>query len=109
MKYLVLLTLIFSITFAEHTLTDKQMEELHLKIEQCKLYKEENILLKEKGISCANMLVDYEDALKISDEQILKLEEINKDLIESQKGKWYESPYLIGFLTFLVGTQVDFK
>jgi len=87
MKYLVLLTLIFSITFAEHTLTDAQMEELHLKIEQCKLYKEENILLKDKNTNCDSLIVDYEAALKLSEEQILKLEEINKDLVESQKGK----------------------
>ena len=37
------------------------------------------------------------------------LEEINKDLVESQKGKWYESPYFVGILTFLLGTQLDFK
>ena len=109
MKYLALLTLIFSISFAEHTLTDQQMDDLHLKIEQCKLYKEENIILKEKDINCQNIIADYEASLKLSDEQILKLEEINKDLVESQKGKWYESPYFVGILTFLLGTQVDFK
>ena len=109
MKYLALLTLIFSISFAEHTLTDQQMDDLHLKIEQCKLYKEENIILKEKDINCQNIIADYEESLKLSDEQILKLEEINKDLVESQKGKWYESPYFVGILTFLLGTQVDFK
>ena len=47
MKYLILLSLIFSITFAETTLTDEQLSDLHLKIEQCKLYKEENILLND--------------------------------------------------------------
>ena len=109
MKYLALLTLIFSITFAEHTLTDQQMEDLHLKIEQCKLYKEENTILKQKSVNCDSIIVDCEAALKLSNEQILKLEEINKDLVESQKGKWYESPYFVGILTFLLGTQLDFK
>ena len=109
MKYLILLSLIFSITFAETTLTDEQLSDLHLKIEQCKLYKQENILLKDKNVACASMVADYEAALKLSDEQILKLEEINKDLVESQKGKWYESPYFVGILTFLLGTQLDFK
>ena len=109
MKYVVLLSLILSISFAEHTLTDQQMEDLHLKIEQCKIYKEENGILLEKNTLCDSMIVDYETAMKLSHEQILKLEEINKDLVESQKGKWYESPYFIGILTFLLGTQLDFK
>ena len=85
------------------------MEDLHLKIEQCKLYKEENTILTKKSVNCDSMIIDYEAALKLSNEQILKLEEINKDLVESQKGKWYESPYFIGFLTFLLGTQLEFE
>ena len=109
MKYLILLSLIFSITFAETTLTDEQLSDLHLKIEQCKLYKEENILLNDKMLNCESIVSDYEAALKLSDEQIIKLEEINKDLVESQKGKWYESPYFVGILTFLLGTQLEFE
>ena len=109
MKYLILLSLIFSITFAETTLTDDQLNDLHLKIEQCKLYKEENTVLRAKVTNCDSMIIDYEAALKLSDEQILKLEEINKDLVESQKGKWYESPYFVGILTVLLGTQLEFE
>jgi hypothetical protein len=63
------------------------MEALHLKIEQCKLYKDENSILKDKNTNCDSLVVDYESALKLSEKQILKLEEINKDLVESQKGK----------------------
>ena len=109
MKYLILLSLIFSISFSETTLTDEQLNDLHLKIEQCKLYKEENILLKDKMSNCESIVADYEAALKLSDDQILKLEEINKDLIDSQKGKWYESPYLVGIIALLLGTQLDIK
>ena len=60
MKYLILLSLIFSITFAETTLTDEQLSDLHLKIEQCKLYKEENILLNDKMLNCESIVSDYE-------------------------------------------------
>lgn len=109
MKYLILLSLIFSVVFSETTLTDAQLDALHLKIKQCQLYKEENTILIQKNINCESISSDYEAALKLSDEQILKLEEINKDLVESQKGNWYESPYLIGLLTFLLGTQLELK
>ena len=109
MRYLILLSLIFSINFAETTLTDEQLDALYQKIEVCKLYKEENAVLKQQMGNCDSVINNYEEALKISEEQILKLEEINKDLVESQKGKWYESPYFVGILTFLLGTQLDFK
>tara|TARA_B100001758_G_C18408812_1_gene614143 strand:- start:696 stop:1025 length:330 start_codon:yes stop_codon:yes gene_type:complete len=109
MKYLILLSLIFSINFAETTLTDEQLDALYQKIEVCKLYKQENAVLKQQMGNCDSVIANYEEALKISDEQILKLEEINKDLVESQKGKWYESPYLIGILTFLLGSQIELK
>lgn len=109
MKYLILLSLIFSINFAETTLTDEQLDALYQKIEVCKLYKEENAVLKQQMGNCDSVIANYEEALKISEEQILKLEEINKDLVESQKGKWYESPYFVGILTFLLGSQIDFK
>ena len=109
MRYLILLSLIFSINFAETTLTDEQLDALYQKIEVCKLYKEENAVLKQQMGNCDSVITNYEEALKISEEQILKLEEINKDLVESQKGKWYESPYFVGILTFLLGSQIDFK
>ena len=109
MRYLILLSLIFSINFAETTLTDEQLDALYQKIEVCKLYKEENAVLKQQMGNCDSVINNYEEALKISEEQILKLEEINKDLVESQKGKWYESPYFVGIITFLLGSQIEFK
>tara|TARA_Y100001937_G_scaffold128294_1_gene203769 strand:+ start:1187 stop:1516 length:330 start_codon:yes stop_codon:yes gene_type:complete len=109
MKYLILLSLIFSINFAETTLTDEQLDALYQKIEVCKLYKQEHAVLKQQKENCQSILLNYEEALEISNQQIVKLEEINKDLVESQKGKWYESPYFVGILTFLLGTQLDFK
>ena len=109
MKYLILLSLIFSISFAETTLTDEQLDALYQKIEVCKLYKEENDVLKQQMGNCDSIITNYEEALKISDAQIIKLEEINKDLVEAQKGKWYESPYFVGILALLLGTQLDLK
>ena len=109
MKYLILLSLIFNISFAETTLTDEQLEDLYLKIEQCKVYKDENIILQTNKKNCDSLIINYEESLKISAQQIKKLEEINKDLVESQKGNRYESPYLLVILKFLLGTQQDIK
>ena len=78
-------------------------------LKELELYKEENDVLKQQMGNCDSVITNYEEALKISEEQILKLEEINKDLVESQKGRWYESPYFVGIITFLLGSQIEFK
>ena len=106
MKYLILLSLIFSISFADYTLTEEEMEALHLKIEQCKLYQTENTVLNQKATICDSMLVDQANVIKLQEEQLKKMEEINEDLLKSTKGKWYESPYFVGIIALLLGNQL---
>ena len=109
MKYWILLSLIFSILSAEYTLTEEQMEELHLKIEKCKLYSQQNDLLTKQKVDLELIITDQDSIINIQAVQIEKLEDINKTIIESEKLKWYESPYLIGILAFLFGSQVELK
>ena len=87
MRYWILLSLTFSILFGDYTLTDAQMEELHLKIEKCKIYSEENSILKAQTTQLQLIITDQDSIINIQEEQIQKLEEMNKIIVESEKNK----------------------